>query len=141
MTIRRGGYVAVLAAFVMIPWNLLSKPFPLSSFLQSSHTHRELVESSNSFTTYLSAYSVFLSSIIGVLISDYYLIRRGKLYPGHLYSYSRDGYAWYKWGINWRAYVAYIFGIIPNTPGFGGAVDPSKPSPIVAKRIYQLNFL
>lgn len=34
--------------------------------------HRNLLSTSNNFTTYLSAYTVFLSSIPGVIICDYY---------------------------------------------------------------------
>lgn len=67
---------------VMCPWNLLS--------------------SSNNFTTYLSAYSVFLSAIIGVMFTDYFAIRRGKLDVAELYSFKKSGYAWYNWGINVR---------------------------------------
>jgi purine-cytosine permease-like protein len=37
-----------------------------------------LLSTTNNFTTYLSAYSVFLSSIDGVMISDYYLVRKGR---------------------------------------------------------------
>ena len=42
--------------------------------------------------------------------------------------------------MQWRAYVAYICGIIPNAPGFGGAVGAATV-PIGATRVYQLNFL
>lgn len=48
--IRRGGYIAAIVGLCMLPWNLL--------------------KSSNNFTTYLSAYSVFLSSIAGVMVSE-----------------------------------------------------------------------
>jgi purine-cytosine permease-like protein len=37
-----------------------------------------LLSTTNNFTTYLSAYSVFLSSIAGVMISDYYFVRKGR---------------------------------------------------------------
>jgi nucleobase:cation symporter-1, NCS1 family len=47
--IRRGGYIAAIVGFAICPWNFLS--------------------SSTNFTSYLSAYSVFLSSIAGVMVS------------------------------------------------------------------------
>jgi nucleobase:cation symporter-1, NCS1 family len=59
INIRRGGYVCAAVGLAMCPWNLLS--------------------TSNNFTTYLSAYSVFLSSIAGVIISDYYFVRKVHL--------------------------------------------------------------
>lgn len=53
LNIRRGGYLCAALALCIFPWRLNS--------------------SSSKFTTYLSAYSVFLSSIAGVVACDYYL--------------------------------------------------------------------
>lgn len=77
-----------------------------------------LLESSNNFTSYLSAYSCFLSAIIGVLLSDYYFVRKGKLYVPDLYSLSKKGSRWFTLGVNWRAYVGYLCGIAPNSERF-----------------------
>jgi len=120
----------------MCPWNLLS--------------------SSNKFTSYLSAYSVFLSSIAGVMITDYYVIRRGHYRLGDLYTTERGGWYWYTYGINFRAYAAYISGILINVVGFAGASESRGPSksqsgadsrftagasvPLAATRIYQISF-
>lgn len=51
INIRRGSYFCATVGLVMCPWHLLS--------------------SSNNFTTYLSAYSVFLSSIAGVMVCTF----------------------------------------------------------------------
>lgn len=56
INIRRGGYICAIVGLAMCPWNLL--------------------KDSNSFTTYLSAYSVFLSSIAGVIIATITLFAR-----------------------------------------------------------------
>lgn len=85
----------------MCPWNLL--------------------KSSNLFTSYLSAYSVFLSSIAGVMITEYYLIRRGHYRVADLYTTHKEGWYWYTAGFNLRAYAAYISGIAINVVGFAGA--------------------
>lgn len=103
LNIRRGGYICAAVGLAMCPWNLLS--------------------SSNQFTTYLSAYSVFLSSIAGVIISDYYFVKRGYLQVKDLYSGKKTGPYFFFYGFNWRAYAAYIAGIIINVVGF--AVSPS----------------
>jgi NCS1 family nucleobase:cation symporter-1 len=50
--------------------------------------------------------------------------------------YDPAGIYWYKYGINWRAYAAYIGGIIPNLPGFVGAMG--HPSPPGADKIFNL---
>lgn len=106
--IRRGGYVAAIVGLCMCPWNLL--------------------KDGTTFATYLSAYSVFLSSIAGVMvciscifdlaartitinhgtllgrvqITDYYLIRKGHYRVADLYNARKDGWYSYTYGVNFR---------------------------------------
>ncbi|CAK7895550.1 allantoin permease [[Candida] anglica] len=126
INIRRGGFICAALALCICPWNLMS--------------------SSSMFTTYLSAYSVFLSSIAGVVACDYFYVRRGHIKLTHLYSLHApeepSAPSYYKFGpigVNWRAYVAYICGILPNIVGFVGATKTHKV-PIGATRVYDLNF-
>jgi len=99
---------------------------------------RNLLSTSNNFTTYLSAYSVFLSSIAGVIICDYYLVRRGYYQIRDLYSARPSGPYYFTFGFHWRGYTAYICGILINIVGFVGAIG--KPVPKGATYIYHLNF-
>lgn len=126
LNIRRGGYICALLALAINPWKLTS--------------------SSSMFTTYLSAYSVFLSSIAGVVACDYFYIRRGYIILTNLYSMTAPAkpdvpsvYSYNKIGVNWRAYAAYICGILPNITGFVGATE-THDVPLGARRVYQLNF-
>lgn len=107
LNIRRGSYICAVIGIVICPWHLLS--------------------SSNNFTTYLSAYSVFLSSIAGVMVCDYYFVRKGYLQIKDLYSARKDGPYFYTFGVHWRGYVAYIAGILINVVGFAGAVGMRVP--------------
>ncbi|KAI9812869.1 MAG: hypothetical protein M1827_004387 [Pycnora praestabilis] len=118
LNIRRGGYVCAAVGLAMCPWNLLS--------------------TSNNFTTYLSAYAVFLSSIAGVIIADYYVVRKGYYQIKDLYSAQKTGPYYFWYGFHWRGYAAYIAGILINIVGFVGAIG--KPVPIGAQYIYRLNF-
>ncbi|KAF8545302.1 permease for cytosine/purines, uracil, thiamine, allantoin-domain-containing protein [Trichophaea hybrida] len=118
LNIRRGGYVCAAVGLAMCPWNLLS--------------------TSNNFTLYLSSYSVFLSSIAGVILSDYYFVRKGYLEIKNLYSTKKSSPYYFTFGIHWRAYVAYISGILVNVVGFAGAIG--KHVPIGATYIYRINF-
>lgn len=118
INIRRGSFICALIGFAMCPWKLFA--------------------STNMFTTYLSSYAVFLSSIAGVMISDYYFVRKGWLLVTDLYSMRKDTSYMYTWGISWRAYTAYIAGIIINVVGFAGAVGASVPRG--ATYIYNFNF-
>lgn len=107
ISIRRGSYLCAIVGLAMCPWHLLS--------------------SSNNFTTYLSAYSVFLSSIAGVMCADYYLVRKGYLQTKNLYSAHRKGPYFFHGGVSWRGYAAYLAGILPNVVGFVGAVGVDVP--------------
>jgi NCS1 family nucleobase:cation symporter-1 len=118
LNIRRGGYICAIVGLVMCPWHLL--------------------ETSNSFTTYLSSYSVFLSSIAGVIVCDYYWVRKGYLEIKELYSGKRTAPYYFTYGIHLRAYAAYIAGILINVVGFAGAIG--RKVPIGAQHIYDLNF-
>lgn len=118
LNIRRGGYICALVGLAMCPYTLLT--------------------SSNQFTTYLSAYSVFLSSIAGVMISDYYFVRKGFLDIKELYDARKTGPYFYTFGVHWRAYAAYISGILINVVGFAGAIGRDVPAG--ATYIYNLNF-
>lgn len=118
LNIRRGGYICALVGLAMCPYTLLT--------------------SANQFTTYLSAYSVFLSSIAGVMCADYYLVRRGYLEVKELYDGRSTGPYYFTYGFHWRAYAAYIAGIVINVVGFAGAIG--RQVPIGATYIYNLNY-
>lgn len=116
--IRRGSYLCAMIGLAMCPWKLL--------------------ESSNQFTTYLSAYTVFLSSIAGVITSDYYIVRRGYLSMSDLYSFDKASVYMGTYGFSWRGFAAYIAGILINVVGFAGAVGADVP--IGATYVYNLSY-
>lgn len=119
INIRRGGLICAAIGYAICPWNLMS--------------------SSNNFTTYLSAYSVFLSSIAGCIFADYYLIKKGYIIIDQLFIAEKSSPYYYTWGINFRCYAAYICGILPNIVGFVGATKTHEV-PIGATRTYTLSF-
>ncbi|KAI0798964.1 permease for cytosine/purines, uracil, thiamine, allantoin-domain-containing protein [Xylaria sp. FL0064] len=119
LNIRRGGYLCAAIGLALCPYQFLS--------------------SSNNFETYLSAYSVFLSSIAGVMVSDYYFVRRGYLGVKELYDPRRSSPYYFAYGFNWRAYAGYIAGILINVVGFVGAVNGGEV-PIGATYIYNVNY-
>lgn len=118
ISIRRGGYICAAIGIAICPWQFLT--------------------SASNFTTYLSAYSVFLSSIAGPMICDYYFVRKGYFQVRDLYNGESSGPYWGIAGIQWRGYAAYVGGIIINVVGFAGAVGTDVP--IGATYIYRLNF-
>jgi NCS1 family nucleobase:cation symporter-1 len=114
---RTGGYITAGIAVAMMPWKLL--------------------ESTQGYIfTWLIGYSALLGPIAGILIADYYIVRRTQLQVNDLYS--DHGEYRYKNGWNPAAIAAFIAGVLPNLPGFLNAALPSVfPNvPEVFKTIY-----
>lgn len=54
-------------------------------------------------------------------IADYWVVRKGHVRVADFYTTKRDGWYYYTFGVNFRAYAAYICGIMINVVGFAGA--------------------
>jgi nucleobase:cation symporter-1, NCS1 family len=62
-----------------------------------------------------------MGPLAGVMVSDYYLIKKRKLNIHEVY---RDhGIYHYSHGWNWRAYLAFVTGVAPLIPGFAKSID------------------
>ena len=94
---RRGGYITGIIGLLIFPWKLIADP-------------------SGYIFTWLIAYSSLLGPVGGILIADYYLIRKKKLVVKDLYE--KNSPYWYSKGYNFKAVGALVIGIIPNIPGF-----------------------
>lgn len=141
LTIRRGSYICAILGLAMCPVCNESCVVGAQYAYESKSNlsiQWNLVSTSNNFTTYLSAYSLFLSAIAGVMICDYYVVRKGYLDIKSLYSASNTGPYYYTFGFSWRAYTAYLCGIAVNIVGFAGAVGCKVP--IGAQYIYNVNY-
>jgi nucleobase:cation symporter-1, NCS1 family len=94
---RTGGYITGLIGILIFPWKLIADP-------------------NGYIFTWLIAYSSLLGPIGGIMIADYYFIRKQKLNLIDLYKsggeYSFSG------GYNRIAIIALLCGILPNVPGF-----------------------
>jgi NCS1 family nucleobase:cation symporter-1 len=102
---RTGGYITAGIAILMMPWKIL--------------------ESTQGYIfTWLIGYSALLGPIAGVLIVDYYLIRRTELAVDQLYR--DDGIYGYTRGWNPAAVIAFLAGVLPNIPGFLNAAFPES---------------
>jgi NCS1 family nucleobase:cation symporter-1 len=69
-----------------------------------------------------------LGAIGGILIVDYFLLRRTRLDLAGLYR--RQGPYWYENGFNTRAIIAFCLGVAPCIPGFLGAVKWINVPPV-----------
>jgi NCS1 family nucleobase:cation symporter-1 len=111
ISFRTGGAITGVIGILMQPWKLVADP--------TGYIFRWLV-----------AYSALLGAVGGVLIADYFVIRRMQLdLPG---LYKKEGPYWYTAGFNARAIIAMLLGIAPCVPGFLAAVSPSWQAAIPA---------
>ena len=114
---KKGGYITGVIGALIFPWKLVSDP-------------------NGYIFTWLLAYSSLLGPIGGILIVDYFFIRRKVLVVEELYS--ETGRYWYKNGFNYRAIFSLLAGIIPNVPGFLTTIKvlPSEVIPIFIQSLY-----
>lgn len=70
----------------------------------------------------LSGWSVFLSPMTGIVISDYFLVRHGEYHLGDMYMGNPRSAYWYDAGFNWRCFAAWLLGMAPLLPGFARAI-------------------
>lgn len=94
---RTGGYITGVLGILICPWKLIADP-------------------NGYIFTWLIAYSSLLGPVGGIMIADYYFIRKQKLNVDHLYNV-RGIYSFGN-GFNHKAILALILGIMPNLPGF-----------------------
>ena len=71
--------------------------------------------------TWLLGYSSLMGALGGILIVDYWIIRRQRLITEDLFR--EQGVYTYTRGVNPRAIVALVLGILPVVPGFVRAVS------------------
>src|SRR5262249_61380340 len=76
--------------------------------------------------TWLIGYGALLGPVAGIMIADYFLIRRGVLQVEDLYR--RGGAYEYVGGVNWVAVFAFVLGVVPNLPAIIAALSGSTPT-------------
>jgi NCS1 family nucleobase:cation symporter-1 len=94
---RIGGYITGIIGILIFPWKLLANP-------------------DQYIFTWLSGYSSLLGPIGGIMIADYYFIRKQQLNVDDMYRVK--GQYSFENGFNKFAIIALLLGILPNVPGF-----------------------
>ncbi|WP_051585807.1 NCS1 family nucleobase:cation symporter-1 [Caldanaerobius polysaccharolyticus] len=98
---KRGATITGIIGIIMMPWKLLA-------------------DYSTYINNWLVGYSAFLGPIAGILITDYYLVRKCDLAVHDLYRL--NGRYSFSNGYNWKAVGSLVFGIVL---GLIGKVVPS----------------
>ncbi len=111
INLKRGGYITAGIGIAMFPWVLV-----------------------NHIVGWLIAYSALLGPIAGVMLADYYLLRKTRLEVAELFKmkgiYSGQN------GTNWAGVWALVIGILPNLPGFLAGVGLTDGTAPIFATIY-----
>jgi NCS1 family nucleobase:cation symporter-1 len=94
ISFKTGGLITGLLGIAMMPWRLLS----------SADVY---------IFNWLVGYSALLGPIAGIMIADYWILRKQSLDVPDLYRVN-GRYA----GVRWPAVGALVLGVLPNLPGF-----------------------
>ena len=97
-----GGLITAVIGIVMMPWKLYS-------------------DAAAYIFTWLLGYSSLMGALGGILIADYWVLRRQQLDVNDLFR--EQGRYTYRNGVNPRAIVALVLSVLPVVPGFIRAVS------------------
>ncbi|MCJ1357775.1 MAG: hypothetical protein MMC33_007771 [Icmadophila ericetorum] len=103
INIFRATLLISLFCVVSTPWNIIKNAAGLLAFL--------------------SGYSCLMGPMVGIMVCDYYVIKKQKLDIHELYK--DHGIYWYSGGWNWRAYLAFLIAFAPLLPGFAKSIQPT----------------
>ncbi len=94
---KKGGYITGIIGILIFPWKLIADP-------------------GGYIFTWLGGYSSLLGPIGGIMIADYYFIKKQQLNVAEMYQ--DNGRYSFTHGFNRAAIIALLAGIVPNVPGF-----------------------
>ena len=105
---RMGGMIAAVGSIFITPWNLFNNPHVI-------HYTLDVLGS-------------FIGPLFGILIADFYLVKKQRVIVDDLYTMDRKGAYWYSHGYNPKAIMALIpSAIIPIMcvliPSLGGLAN------------------
>lgn len=104
VNIRRGAVITALLSWVVQPWDFYN--------------------TSSTFVTVMASFSVFMSPIVGIIIADFWVVRKKHLKLSHLYVDSPTGKYWYWKGFNYRNLIIWVIAFAPGLPGLIHSANP-----------------
>lgn len=104
ITIKRGAIITALLSWVVQPWDFYN--------------------TASTFVTVMSSFSVFMSPIVGIIIADFWVVRKKHLKLSHLYSDDPNGKYWYWKGVNYRNLIIWVIAFAPGLPGLMHGANP-----------------
>ncbi|KAK8858958.1 hypothetical protein IAR55_003190 [Kwoniella newhampshirensis] len=119
-TIVRGQVLCAILAICVVPW--------------------KIVASAAQFLTFLNSYICFICPILAIEIVDYWFVRKGNVHMPSVFTAGPQSIYWYKYGVNPRAFAAWIIGVVLVVHGVANALHPGSLDPASTK-IYNMGFI
>ena len=113
-----GGLITAVIGVLMMPWKLYA-------------------DAAAYIFTWLVGYSSLMGALGGILIADYWVLRKQQLSLPDLFKL--DGLYTYRSGVNWRAIATLVIAVLPVVPGFVRAVSVpggQVANPLFVDRLY-----
>jgi NCS1 family nucleobase:cation symporter-1 len=85
-----GGMIAAVGSVLLTPWNLYNNPEVIHYTLETL--------------------GAFIGPLFGILIADYYLIKKQRIVVDDMFTMSKAGTYWYSGGYNTKAVIATAVG-------------------------------
>ncbi|WP_040807652.1 NCS1 family nucleobase:cation symporter-1 [Nocardia concava] len=104
---RMGGMIAAVGSVLITPWNLYNNPDVIHYTLE--------------------VLGAFIGPLFGVLIADYYLVRKREIVVDELFTMAETGKYWYTKGFNPVAVISTVIGAI------------AAVFPVLAKNVYGMH--
>lgn len=121
ISFKIGGVIAGVVGILIMPWKLVADP-------------------SGYIFKWLIGYSALLGPIGGIMIADYFIVRRQRLNANALYD--TEGEYRFTGGFSIGALAALGLGILPHLPGFLVQIDilPSGSVPVFFRELYNFSW-
>ncbi|MFT8710676.1 NCS1 family nucleobase:cation symporter-1 [Komagataeibacter rhaeticus] len=92
INLRRGGMIAAIGSMAIMPWKLYGSP-------QVMHLTLDVL-------------ATFIGPLFGILVCDYYIVRRCRVDVDALYTTSPQGRYWYRNGVNPAAVLSLLVAVV-----------------------------
>ena len=112
ISFRTGSIITCLIGIVIMPWRLYND---LGDYI----------------FTWLIGYSALLGPIAGIMLCDYFLVRRTRLQSDALYQ-EQGIYS----GVRWKSVLILVIAVLPNLPGFYNAATHTGTFPPIFDQLY-----
>ncbi|CAN8097756.1 unnamed protein product [Discula destructiva] len=121
LTTRRCSYIIAALGVATNPW--------------------QITTTAATFIQVLSGFGTFYGPITGIIVADFWIVRKRLIKMRDLYIGNEESIYWYTAGVNWRAFVTFFLAITPAFPGYIMSCAHINSSPNNLMKLSRLGLL